>query len=56
MKIIPGRQKDLLDAKGVIMRHKGKLDTQCLKTWAMKLCNEAQDMRIWQVLNNLLKD
>jgi hypothetical protein len=56
MKIIPGREKDLLDAKGVIIRHKGKLDMQYLKTWAMKLCDEAQDMRIWQTLNKLLKD
>jgi hypothetical protein len=56
MKIIPGRDKDLLDVKGVIIRHKGKLDTEYLKTWAMKLCDEAQDMRIWQALNSLLKD
>jgi hypothetical protein len=56
MKIIPGREKDLLDAKGIIIRHQGKLDMQYLKTWAMKLCDEAQDMRIWQALNNLLKD
>jgi hypothetical protein len=56
MKIIPGREKDLLDAKGVIIRHKRKLDIQYLKTWAMKLCEEAQDMRIWQTLSKLLKD
>jgi hypothetical protein len=56
MKIVPGREKDLLDAKGIILRHKGKLDTQYLKTWAMKLCDEAVDMRIWQALNKLLKD
>jgi hypothetical protein len=56
MKIIPGRQKDLLDAKGVIIRHKGKLDMQYLKTWAMKLSDESRDMRIWQALNKLLKD
>ena len=46
----------LTDAKGIIIRHKGKLNTQYLKTWAMKLSDEAQDMRIWQALNNLLKD
>jgi len=46
----------LTDAKGVILRHKGKLDTQYLKTWAMKLCDEARDMGIWQALNSLLKD
>jgi hypothetical protein len=56
LKIIPGRDKDLLDAKSIVLRHKGKLDTRYLKTWATKLCDEAQDMRIWKVLNNLLKD
>ena len=56
LKIIPGRDKDLLDAKAVAIRHKGKLDTRYLKTWAQKLCDEAEDMRIWTVLNNLLED
>ena len=56
MKIIPGREKDLLDAKGIIIRHRGKLDTKYLKNWATKLSDEAQDMRIWKALNNLLND
>lgn len=56
MKIIPSRDKDLLDAKSVIIRHKGKLDLKYLKTWAMKLSDEAQDMRIWQTLSKLLED
>ena len=56
MKIIPGREKDLLDAKGIIIRHRGKLDTKYLKNWARKLSDEAQDMRIWKALNNLLND
>ncbi len=55
LKIIPGRDKDLLDAKSIVLRHKGKLDTQYLKSWAMKLCEEAQDMRIANDLNKLLK-
>jgi predicted nucleotidyltransferase len=56
LKIIPGRDKDLLDAKNIVLRHKEKLDIQYLKTWAMKLCDEAEDMRIWTVLSKLLKD
>ena len=56
LKIIPGRDKDLLDAKAVVLRHTGKLDTRYLKTWAKRLCDEAEDMRIWTVLNNLLKE
>jgi hypothetical protein len=56
LKIIPGRDRDLLDAKSVALRHKGKLDKRYLKNWATKLCDEAQDMRIWNTLNELLKD
>lgn len=56
LKIIPGRDKDLLDAKNIALRHKGKLDTRYLKTWARKLCDEAEDMRIWNELKRLLKD
>ena len=56
LKIIPGRDKDLLDAKNIVLRHKGKLDTRYLKAWATKLCDEAENMRIWNVLNGLLKD
>lgn len=55
LKIIPGRDKDLLDAKAVATRHKGKLDTQYLETWARKLCDEAEDIRIWTVLKKLLE-
>jgi len=56
LKIIPGRDKDLLDAKSIVLRHTGKLDTRYLKTWATKLCDEAEDMRLLKVLNSLLKD
>ena len=44
LEIIPGRDKDLLDAKSIVLRHKGKLDTDYLETWATKLCDEAEDM------------
>ncbi len=56
LKIIPGRDKDLLDAKNIILRHKGKLDINYLKKWADVFCDEAQDMRIWNILNKFLKD
>ncbi len=56
LKIIPGRDKDLLDAKNIALRHKGKLDTRYLKRWATKLCDEAENMRIWNILKELLKD
>lgn len=56
MKLVPGRAKDIADVEGLITRHGDKLDKDYLKTWAMKLCDEAEDMRIWTVLNKLLKD
>lgn len=55
LKIIPGRPKDLIDAEGIVNRHKGKLDIDYLEKWAQKLCDEAQDMRIWTELQGLLK-
>ncbi|MBN1974727.1 MAG: nucleotidyltransferase [Sedimentisphaerales bacterium] len=56
LKIIPGRDKDLLDAKNIVLRHKNKLDTKYLKNWVSKLCDEARDMRMWNILINLLED
>jgi hypothetical protein len=56
LKIIPGRDKDLLDAKNIVLRHKGKLDRRYLRNWAMKLCDEADDMRIWNELKRLLDE
>ena len=56
LKLIPGRAKDIADVEGLIARHGNKLDMEYLKSWATKLCDEAQDMRIWQTLKGLLKD
>jgi hypothetical protein len=56
LKIIPGRDKDLLDAKNIVLRHKNKLDIKYLKNWTSKLCDEAQNMRMWNILINLLED
>ena len=47
--------KDIADVEGLIARHGDKLDKEYLKAWAMKLCDEAEDMRIWTVLEELLK-
>jgi len=55
-KIIPGRKQDLLDAEKVVLRHKEKLNIGYLKTWAQKLSDQTEDMRIWNELNRLLKD
>jgi hypothetical protein len=54
LKLVPGRAKDIADVEGLIARHEDKLDKKYLKTWAMRLCDEAQDMRIWKILSDLL--
>lgn len=55
LKIIPGRDKDILDVKSVIDRYKGKLDKKYLETWAQRFSDEAEDMRIWSTLRQLLR-
>jgi len=54
LKIIPGRPKDMLDAESIATRHKGQLDIDYLEAWAKRLCDEAQDMRIWNELQRVL--
>lgn len=56
LKIIPGRDKDMLDAKNIVLRHKEKLDKTYLENWAQRLSDEAQDMRVWNELEKLLED
>lgn len=54
LKLIPGRDKDILDVKSIIERHEGKLDKPYLEKWAQKLSDEAEDLRIWNTLKKLL--
>ena len=54
LKLIPGRAKDIADVETLVSRNAGKLDEEYLRDWAMRLCDEAQDMRIWNILNDLL--
>lgn len=53
-KIIPGREKDILDAESIILRHKDKLSREYLEKWAMSLSDMAEDIRIWNILQKLL--
>lgn len=54
LKLIPGREKDILDIKTIIERHGDKLDKKYLEMWAQKLSDEAEDLRIWNSLKKLL--
>ncbi|MBI3330986.1 MAG: hypothetical protein HYZ96_02610 [Candidatus Omnitrophica bacterium] len=56
LKLVPGREKDLLDAKIVLIRHRDRLDRVYLEQWAQRLSDEAEDSRIWQTLQRLLKE
>ena len=53
LKLIPGRERDILDVKSIIERHRSKLDKRYLENWAQKLSDEAEDLRIWNILKKL---
>ena len=54
LKIIPARSQDIADIEKVVMRNRGKLDVKYLESWAQRLSDEAQDMRIYNELKRLL--
>jgi predicted nucleotidyltransferase len=53
-KIIPGRTIDIADVETIAKRHSGKLDSKYLQSWAMRLSEEAEDMRIYNEIKRLL--
>jgi hypothetical protein len=55
LKIVPGRLRDLADAEEIATRHSGKLDAKYLLDWARKLSDEAEDMRIYKEIKQLLE-
>lgn len=55
-KLVPGRDKDILDVKGIIKRWGDKLARGYLDKWAMKLCDRAENMRVWNQLQGLLEE
>lgn len=56
LKLVPGRDKDLLDITAVMVRHRDRLDRAYLERWAQRLSDEAEDARIWQTLQRLLRE
>jgi len=56
LKLVPGREQDLLDAKTVMIRHRDRLDRAYLEHWAQQLSDEAEDSRVWDTLQRLLRD
>ncbi|HJT25313.1 MAG TPA: hypothetical protein VJ873_12105, partial [bacterium] len=53
LKLIPGRTKDLADVEAIVARHGGSLDKKYLRSWAEKIGDMAEDMRILRQLKNL---
>jgi hypothetical protein len=46
-KVLAGRDKDLLDAQGVLRRHKGKLDLGYVEETLRSICDLAEEMAPW---------
>lgn len=55
LKLVPGRPKDLMDAESVVLRHSDTLDKKYIENWVKKICDEAEDFRIWRDLQALLR-
>ena len=53
-KLLAGREKDIFDIKGLLIRHKGKLDLVYMKKWAPIIDEDLQTHRISKTLNQLL--
>jgi hypothetical protein len=44
-----------MDAESIVLRHGKTLDVTYLETWAKKICDDAEDFRIWRELKTLLQ-
>jgi len=53
LKIIPGRPRDLEDVRTVALAAGARLDRRYLRTWAERLCDRAEDMRIVRELERM---
>jgi len=53
LKIIAGRQKDIMDAKNIVIKNKGKLDKKYLIKWAQKISDEMESGRVYNEIKNL---
>ncbi|MEK6543567.1 MAG: hypothetical protein AABZ44_03940 [Elusimicrobiota bacterium] len=54
LKLIVGRDKDLLDAKSIALKHKDKLETAYMRGWAETFKASKQDSLVLERLNKLL--
>jgi len=54
LKVLAGRDKDMLDATGVARRHAGRLDIPSLERTLRPICELAEDMVPWSRLQRVL--
>jgi len=54
LKVLAGRDKDMLDATGVARRHAGRLDIPYLERTLRPICELAEDMVPWSRLQRVL--
>jgi hypothetical protein len=55
LKLMPGRGRDMLDVENIFIRHGRNLDIKYLEKWAMEICDEAEDLRVWNRLQKVMK-
>jgi hypothetical protein len=55
-KVLAGRDKDMLDAIGVVRRHRDRLDIAYLETTLQPICELAEDQSPWQRLQRVITD
>lgn len=54
LKVLAGRDKDMLDALGVARRHHARLDVGYLESTLQPICDEAEDHAPWQRLQRVI--
>jgi hypothetical protein len=55
-KVLAGRDKDMLDAVGVVRRHRDHLDITYLETTLQPICELAEDQSPWRRLQRVIAD
>jgi hypothetical protein len=53
-KVLAGRDKDLLDAAGIVRRHAGRLDRSYLEATLQPICDLAEDLGALRRLRSVL--
>lgn len=54
LKVLAGREKDMLDATGVARRHRDRLDVAYLESTLRPICDVAEDAAPWSRLQRVL--